>query len=43
MKFQKALQDTFTVLADHGLSRCCEKVKSLQEDLGATGSARFWR
>lgn len=42
-KFQKALQDTFKVLADNGLSRCCHKVKSLQEDLLATGSARFWR
>ena len=43
LKFQKALQDTFKVLADNGLSRCCEKVKGLQEDLVETGSARFWR
>ncbi|WP_157108118.1 McrB family protein [Azoarcus olearius] len=43
VKFQKALQDTYKVLADNGLLRCCEKVKSLQEDLAAMGSARFWR
>jgi hypothetical protein len=42
-KFQKALQETHKVLADNGLARCCGKVKSLQEDLVATGSARFWR
>lgn len=43
VKFEKALQDMYKVLADNGLPRCCEKVKSLQEDLSATGSARFWR
>lgn len=43
VKFQSALRETYRVLADNGLSRCCEKVKSLQEDLVATGSARFWR
>lgn len=43
VKFQKALQDTHKALADHGLMRCCTKVKSMQEDLAATGSARFWR
>jgi hypothetical protein len=43
VKFQKALQDTYKVLAENGLPRCCEKVKSLQEDLVATGSARFWQ
>ncbi|WP_374429372.1 McrB family protein [Ideonella dechloratans] len=43
LKFQKALQDTHKVLADHGLTRCCAKVKSMQDDLAATGSARFWR
>lgn len=43
VKFQKALQDAHKVLADHGLTRCCAKVKSMQEDLAATGSARFWR
>lgn len=43
VKFQKALQDTYKVLADNGLTKCCDKVKSMQEDLVATGSARFWR
>lgn len=43
LKFQKALEDTRKVLAGNGLLRCCEKVKSLQDDLVATGSARFWR
>lgn len=43
VKFQKALQDAHKCLADHGLARCCAKVKSMQEDLAATGSARFWR
>lgn len=42
-KFQRALVDAHKVLAEHGLSRCCDKVKSLQDDLEATGSARFWR
>lgn len=42
-KFQKALQDTHKALADHGLTRCCAKVKSMQEDLAVSGSARFWR
>lgn len=42
-KFQKALQETYKVLAENGLTRCCNKVSSLQEDLVATGSARFWR
>lgn len=42
-KFQKALQDTHKALADHGLTRCCAKVKSMQEDLAVSGAARFWR
>jgi len=42
-KFQKALQDTYKALADHGLTRCCAKVKSMQEDLAVSGAARFWR
>ncbi|MBE0548542.1 MAG: hypothetical protein IH627_13025 [Rubrivivax sp.] len=42
-KFQQALIDAHKVLAEHGLTRCCKKVKSLQDDLEATGSARFWR
>lgn len=43
VKFQKALQDAHKALADHGLTRCCAKVKSMQDDLATTGSARFWR
>lgn len=43
VKFQKALQDAHKTLADHGLTRCCAKVKSMQDDLAITGSARFWR
>ncbi|MNS65419.1 hypothetical protein D3C72_985840 [compost metagenome] len=43
VKFQKALQDAHKSLADHGLTRCCAKVKSMQDDLSITGSARFWR
>ncbi|RCW69221.1 McrB family protein [Pseudorhodoferax soli] len=43
VKFQKALQETHKALADHGLTRCCAKVKSMQEDLSVSGSARFWR
>lgn len=42
-KFQKALEEAHKVLASNGLSRCCDKIKSLQEDLVTTGSARFWR
>ena len=42
-KFQKALEDAKAVLVGNGLSRCAEKVASLQEDLVTTGSARFWR
>ncbi len=42
-RFQSALDAVLTTLTVHGLERCREKVKSLQEDLRATGSARFWR
>lgn len=42
-RFQKALADVHAILAKHGLDRCREKVKSLQDDLVTTGSARFWR
>lgn len=42
-KFQQTLKDTHKILTDNGLTRCAEKVKSLQEDLVITGSARFWR
>lgn len=43
VKFQTALRDAHKVLADHGLKRCCAKVREMQDDLTATGSARFWR
>lgn len=42
-RFEKALADTLQVLHDAGLTRCEEKVKSMQQDLQATGSARYWR
>jgi 5-methylcytosine-specific restriction protein B len=42
-RFQKALQDIYETLVANGLVRCSEKVKSMQEDLVATGSARYWR
>lgn len=42
-RFQHALEVVHTVLVKHGLERCEQKVKSMQEDLVATGSARFWR
>lgn len=42
-RFQQALDAVHTILSKHGLERCQQKVKSLQEDLVATGSARFWR
>lgn len=42
-RFEKALQDTVQLLHDAGLKRCEEKVKAMQEDLQATGSARYWR
>lgn len=43
LKFQRALENTHKVLSGNGLLRCSEKIKSLQDDLVATGSARFWR
>jgi 5-methylcytosine-specific restriction protein B len=42
-RFQKAPVDAHKALAEHRLTRCCETVKSLQDDLEATGSPRFWR
>jgi hypothetical protein len=42
-KFKKALQDTLKVFTENELSRCRDKVQSLQDDLTETGSARFWR
>ncbi len=43
LRFQTALEAVLATLTAHGLERCRVKVKSLQEDLAATGSARFWR
>lgn len=42
-RFQKALDETRSVLATAGLRRCEQKVLAMQEDLKATGSARYWR
>lgn len=42
-RFQKALEETRSVLAAAGLKRCEQKVLAMQEDLKATGSARYWR
>lgn len=42
-RFQTALEAVLATLNEHGLERCSQKVKSLQGDLIATGSARFWR
>lgn len=42
-RFQQALDAVQATLVKHGLKRCQQKVESLQEDLVATGSARFWR
>ena len=41
-RFQQALKAVLDVLETHGLTRCSEKVKAMQEDL-KSGSARFWR
>lgn len=43
LRFQQALDAVHATLVKHGLERCQQKVKCLQEDLLATGSARFWR
>ena len=42
-RFRNCLEDTHTVLEGRGLEKCARKVKELQEDLDATGSASFWR
>ncbi len=42
-RFEKALQDTHAILKRHALRRCLAKVQAMQDDLLATGSARFWR
>lgn len=43
LRFEHALDAVHATLVRHGLERCQQKVKSLQADLVATGSARFWR
>lgn len=43
VKFESALKAVYACLEEHELSRCCEKVRSMQEDLAASGAARFWR
>ena len=42
-RFRKCLEDTHKVLEGRNLEKCARKVKELQEDLEATGSASFWR
>ena len=42
-RFRNCLDATLSVLDEHGLTRCTEKVKALKEDLEATGSCSFWR
>ena len=42
-RFRRCLEDTVAVLEKAGLGRCATKVRSLQEDLEATGSCSFWR
>ena len=42
-RFRKCLEDTRKVLEGRDLEKCARKVKELQEDLDATGSASFWR
>jgi 5-methylcytosine-specific restriction enzyme B len=42
-RFLKALEDARGILAEAGLKRCEQKLRAMQEDLKATGSARFWR
>ena len=42
-RFRKCLEDTHKVLEGRGIEKCARKVKELQEDLEATGSASFWR
>lgn len=42
-RFREALAATQKALTALGLQRCVHKVKGLQADLDATGSAHFWR
>ena len=42
-RFRKCLDETAAVLEEAGLEMCAQKVRSLKEDLDATGSCSFWR
>ena len=42
-RFRKCLDETAAVLEKAGLEMCARKVRSLKEDLDATGSCSFWR
>ena len=42
-RFRKCLDDTAAALERAGLEMCARKVRSLKEDLDATGSCSFWR
>ncbi len=42
-RISKALSDCEEVLDNYDLSDSAKKVQELSDDLGATGSARFWR
>ena len=43
LRFRACLDDTIDALGSAGLEMCARKVKSLKEDLEATGSCSFWR
>ncbi len=42
-RFRRALEECLRVLGEHGLELSRAKVAELDDDLKATGSARFWR
>ena len=42
-RFRQALDNCASVLAEHGLNECQNRVRELKDDLESTGSARFWR
>ena len=42
-RFRKCLDETAAALEKAGLEMCARKVRSLKEDLDATGSCSFWR
>ena len=42
-RFRGALEECLRVLGEHGLELSKAKVAELDDDLKATGSARFWR